>query len=114
MDAMTPDEDLGEQGTEEEAPRTMEIDIDPPITFAKKEFTRLYLKEPTMAQQANAEKELGNQPNPYTVRRFQIALVAGVAKVPREVVEQMRVSQIEAATVFLGALSSAGPRTGET
>jgi len=61
-----------------------------------------------------AEQELAPGPNAYTLRRFQITLVAQAAKVPREVVERMRVSDVTRAFDFLATLLPGGQPTGET
>jgi hypothetical protein len=117
MDAITSDAlDAAWEEAEPEtaAPTTKDIEIDPPINFLKRDFTRLHLVEPNGLQCQKAEQELGATPTPYTLRRYQITLVAGVAKVPREVVEQMRISQIEEAADFLRDLQERGRSTGAT
>jgi hypothetical protein len=111
-----PDDLEQEDSLDVETPpeRVRDYDIDPPITFAKKPFSRLHLCEPTGAQIQKAEFELAAAQNIFTMRRYQITLIAAVAKVPREVVEAMRVTQIEECFEFLGPLLAPGPRTGET
>jgi hypothetical protein len=95
-------------------PKTLDLDIDPPVEFQRKRFDVLHLQEPTGGQLEKAEQELAGGPNAYTLRRYMITLVAAVAKVPREVVLAMRQSQIEAAFDFLSRSRPGGPPTGET
>ena len=47
-------------------------------------------------------------------RRYQIALIAGVAKVPREVVLELRNSQLVEAFDFLAGMLAPSPKDGET
>ena len=110
MDAITNEFAADE---EESLPRTLDMDID--ITFQKKRFTSLHLEEPTAKQMERAELEL-NSPNPtaYMMRRYQIALVAAVAQVPREVVLELRSSQLVEAFDFLADLLAPTPKDGET
>jgi hypothetical protein len=48
------------------------------------------------------------------MRRYQIALVAAVAQVPREVVLELRSSQLNEAFDFLAVLLAPSPKDGET
>lgn len=97
---------------EPEAPRVKEMEID--VHFQKKHFTRLVLKEPNGKQLLKAEQYLTNQPSPGSLRKYQIELIAAVARVPVEVVEEMPYSQLEEAFAFLGELLSRSPPTGGT
>ena len=97
---------------EEAAPRVLDLDLEPPITFQKKPFATLHLEEPTGKMMERAEQELQGGVNAYALRRFQITLVAQAAKVPREVVEAMPVGQIARAWDFLETLLPGGPATG--
>jgi hypothetical protein len=101
MDAISGD-DLASTD-DEPIERTLDLDID--VTFQKKRFTSLHLEEPTAKQLERAELEL-NSPTPtaYMMRRYQIALVAAVAKVPREVVLELRHSELTRAFDFLSGL----------
>jgi hypothetical protein len=111
MDAITGEFD--DTSEDEPLPRTLDMDID--ITFQKKRFTSLHLEEPTAKQLERAELEL-NSPNPtaYMMRRYQIALVAAVAHVPREVVLELRHSQLNEAFDFLSDLLAPIPKDGAT
>jgi hypothetical protein len=108
MDAITDQFDAAEPATDPGRVKDIEIDV----TFQKRRFTNLHLEEPTVKQIERAELEL-NQTNqtPYTMRRYQIALVAAVAQVPREVVGELRHSQLTEAFDFLAELLDAR-RTG--
>jgi len=111
MDAIT-----GEfETTDDDEPlaRTLDIDID--VTFQKKRFTSLHLEEPTAKQLEKAEIELNTrEPTAYTMRRYQIALVAAVAQVPREVVLELRFSQLTEAFDFLAELLAPSRKDGGT
>jgi Phage tail assembly chaperone proteins, E, or 41 or 14 len=108
MDAITSEFDAGE---DEALPRTLDLDID--VTFQKKRFTSLHLEEPTAKQLERAELELNTtSPTAYTMRRYQIALVAAVAKVPREVVLELRHSELTKAFDFLAELLAPTPKDG--
>ena len=111
MDALTEFDQDGED--DEPLARTLDMDID--ITFQKKRFTSLHLEEPTAKQLERAELELNSKdPTAYMFRRYQIALIAGVAKVPREVVLELRNSQLVEAFDFLAAMLAPSPKDGET
>jgi hypothetical protein len=112
MDALTTD-DFGELGSPEPEPRTLDMDID--VTFQKKRFTSLHLEEPTAKQLERAEIELNTtSPTAYTMRRYQIALVASVAQVPREVVLELKFSQLNEAFDFLADLLDRSRKDGAT
>jgi hypothetical protein len=97
-------------GEEDAPPNTLDLEID--VTFLKKRFTSLHLQEPSVKHLEKAELEL-NQPNPtaYTLRRYQIALVAAVAGVPREVVLELKESELTRAFDFLAELRERATRT---
>lgn len=98
---------------EEPQARTLDMDID--VTFQKKRFTSLHLGEPTAKQLERAELELNTaNPTAYTMRRYQIALVASVAQVPREVILELKFSQLNEAFDFLADLLDRSPKDGAT
>lgn len=112
MDALVDQFDAAEpQDTD---PSVLDIEID--ITVNKKRFTVLHLEEPKAKQIERAERELNTQnPTPYHFRRYQMALIAQVAKVPDEVVGELTNTQLRAAWDFLRAkLEPDSPETGET
>lgn len=112
MDAFS-DEFDATVSEDEPLARTLDMDID--VTFQKKRFTTLHLEEPTAGQLERAELELNTtSPTAYTMRRYQIALIAGVAKVPREVVLQLRHGELTAAFDFLSDLLALTPKDGAT
>jgi hypothetical protein len=112
MDQITPFEDMTAAAAEP-PPRTLDMDID--VTFQKRRFTSLHLEEPTAKQLEKAEVELNTrEPTPYTMRRYQIALIAAVAQVPREVVLELKHSQLTEAFDFLAGLLAPSPKDGET
>lgn len=93
-----------EQDVEDEGPpSTLDIDID--VTFQKKRFTTLHLEEPTGKAIERATLELNTkEPTAYTMTRYKTSLIAAVAGVPREVVLEMKASEIERAFDFLDNL----------
>lgn len=93
---------------------TLDIEID--VNFQKKPFTALHLREPKAREIERAERELNvTEPTPYHFRRYQIELIAAVAKVPREVVGELTASQLRRAWNFLRVkLGEASPPTGAT
>ena len=108
MDAISDQFDAAEPA--EDRARVKELDID--VTFQKRRFTTLHLQEPTVKQIERAELELNQtSQTPYTMRRYQIALVAAVAGVPREVVLELPHSRLAEAFDFLAELLDAR-RTG--
>jgi Phage tail assembly chaperone proteins, E, or 41 or 14 len=109
MDAIAFDHDPDEATPE----RTRDMDID--VTFQKKRFTTLHLEEPTGKQLERAEQELNTvNPTAYMMRRYQISLIAAVAQVPREVVLELKQSQIEDAFSFLSDLRETSRKDGAT
>jgi hypothetical protein len=110
FDAADPDKD----DDKVEDPPFLDLDID--ITSNKKRFTTLHLEEPKAKQIERAERELNTQtPTPYHFRRYQMALIAQVARVPDEVVGELTNTQLRAAWNFLRAkLEPDTPETGET
>lgn len=110
MDQITNEFDISQQ-----QPSTLDLDID--VTFQKKRFTSLHLEEPTAKQVEKAELELGTNTRPmdisaYQMRRYQIALVAAVAQVPREVVLELKHSELMRAANFLRDLLQDSPPDG--
>ena len=101
----------GEQhvSADDELPRVLVIEIDPPITWSNgKTYTELRLEEPTGQMIVRAEQELANGANFAALRKYQFALVSNAADVPRGVIEQMRISQIQKAADFLSAFMPGG------
>ena len=116
MDALSDRFDAAEPDETQIAadPNVLDLDID--VTFQKKHFTTLHLQEPKAKQIERAEMELNNaNPTAYHFRRYQIAMIAQVAKVPIEVVGELTNTQLRAAWGFLRAkLEPDTPETGAT
>jgi hypothetical protein len=112
MDVITAEFDpIDDDG--DDLPRTFDMDID--VTFQKKRFVSLHLEEPTGKQLEKAEIELNTaQPTAYTMRRYQVALIAAVAQLPREVVLELRESQLDEAFSFLADLRARSRKDGAT
>jgi hypothetical protein len=98
--------------SEDAFPHTKDIDIDPPLDVNGKTYNTLHLSEPTARMVERAESELAGQMTVHTLRKYQIALVSQGAGVPRQVVEQMRISQVREAADFLSSFIGVGPQTG--
>jgi hypothetical protein len=99
----------------EQRPRTRDLDVD--VSYHAQHITSLHLKEPTAKQQWMAEKELSTRIElapPHQVRRFMMVLIAGVANVPQEVIDQLPITKLEEAFDFLVSLRDTGPATGRT
>lgn len=111
MDALVNQFDAAEEA-EPELPATLDIEID--VVFQKKPFSTLHLREPKAKEIERAERELSVQnPTPYHFRRYQMTLIAQVAKVPPEVVGELTNSQLRRAWDFLRQLLDADtPETG--
>ena len=114
MDALVDQFDAAEPDQPIEDPATLDVEID--ITVDRKRFTSLHLREPKAKEIERAEREL-NTPTPtaWHFRKYQMALIAQVAKVPPELVGELTNTQIRAAWDFLRAkLERDTPEIGET
>jgi len=100
--------------SEVEFPRTLDLEIEPPLDVNGKTYSTLHLEEPTARMVERAESELGGNMTVHTLRKYQIALVSHGAAVPRAVIEQMRISQVRQAADFLSSFIGDGPATGES
>jgi hypothetical protein len=92
---------------------TLDLEID--VMFQKKHFTSLHLEEPKAKQIERAELELNvANPTAWNFRRYQMAMIAQVAKVPMDVVGELTNTQLRAAWSFLRArLEPDTPEIGE-
>lgn len=97
-----------------EPPRTLDIAIDPPIVINDKTYDILHLQEPTAFQVEDAEKEMASGMTVYTLRKYQIKLVANVSGIPAPIVQRIPISKVIEAFNFLQPFTSSGPPTGET
>ena len=101
-------------GSDDDAPRTLDIVIDPPVEWNSKTYESLHLEEPTAHMVERAEVELAGNVNVHALRKYQIALVSQCSGVPRQVVERMRISQVRECADFLSSFISGGPAIGES
>jgi hypothetical protein len=93
-------------------PATLDIPID--VNFQKRQFSVLSLREPKAKEMERAERELNvGSPTPWHFRKYQMALIAAVAKVPIEVVGELANSQVVEAWGFLERTLKPIPPTGE-
>jgi hypothetical protein len=104
----------GQRRSDDDAPRTLDMVIDPPIEWNNNTYESLHLEEPTHHQVERAESELAGSVNVHTLRKYQASLVSQCSGLPRQVVDRMRIGQVREAADFLSAFISGGPRTGET
>jgi len=105
---------LTDDGKGDGFPRTLRIELDPHIEVNGRTYTTLDLSEPTGRMIVNAEAELARGNDVHSLRKFQLALVSQASGLPRAVVENMRITQIEEAFNFLTSFKPNGTRTGET
>lgn len=114
MDAIVDQFDAAEPAVLEADPAFLDLEID--ITVDRKRFTVLHLEEPKAKQIERAERELNAQnPTAWHFRKYQMALIAAVAKVPPEVVGELTNTQLRAAWDFLRRkLERDSPEIGET
>jgi hypothetical protein len=104
----------GQGKRDDDAPRTLDMIIDPPIEWNNNTYESLHLEEPTAHQVERAESELAGSVNVHALRKYQIALVSQSSGLPRQVVERMRISQVREASDFLSTFIGGGRETGET
>ena len=99
---------------DDDVPRVLVIDIDPPIEFSNgKTYDTLRLEEPTGQAVQKAEQELKDGANWASLRAYQFALISNATGVPRGVIERMRISQIIQAADFLQTFLPGGRLIGE-
>jgi hypothetical protein len=102
----------GQGRSDDDAPRTLDMVIDPPIEWNNNTYESLHLEEPTAQQVERAESELAGQVSMHTMRKYQIALVSQCSGLNRQVVERMRISQVREAADFLSTFIGGGRGTG--
>lgn len=117
MDAISDEFDRADSDDEpidEFAAPTLDIEID--VTFLKKRFVALHLREPLAKEIERAERELAvREPTAYHFRKYQMQMIASVAHVPIEVVGELPASSLRRAWDFLARkLGLDTPPTGET
>ena len=98
-------------------PRTLDIEIEPPLELNGNVYSTLHLEEPTAHMVERAEAELAGKnyfQDLHALRKYQIALVSQASGWPRAVIERMRISQVREASDFLSIFIAGGQATGET
>jgi hypothetical protein len=98
------------------SPPERDFTLNPPIEYNKKVFRSIRLREPSGAVFELAQREMPVNSEPSTIHtlRFQMTMLAGVARVPREVIERMRLSEILEAFQFVLPLFQSSLETGAT
>jgi hypothetical protein len=99
---------------DDNVPRELDIEIDPPVEDNGKTYSTLHLQEPTTGQTLRAEQELAAGTNIHTMRLYQISIVSQVSGVPRSAILKMPTSLVDEAGAFLASLPARGRATGET
>jgi hypothetical protein len=90
------------------------ITFDPPIVFDGKSTDSLTLREPTVAQVEQADKVANGTLNISNMRAYQQALVMAVSGKPRQIIGQMRVSDMNKAFDYLMGFITGSPTITET
>ena len=117
MDAITDEFDRAaddDEPIDEFAAPTLDIEID--VTFSKKRFEVLHLREPKAKEIERAERQLATKdPTAHHFRKYQMDMIAAVAGVPIEVVGEIPASALRKAWDFLARkLGIDTPPNGET
>ena len=90
--------------------------IDPPLANGDQLFTVLHIEEPTFKMIRLAENELlavpGGAQTVQSVRAYHMAALSLVSKIPRQALEDIRISQFDRAIAFLAPYLIGGPATG--
>lgn len=103
---------LGLNGSGDDMPRVLVIDLDPPIEWNGNTYEVMRVEEPNGRMVLKAESELQNGANFLTLRNYQFALVSNASGIPRQAIELMRISDITKASDFLASFMPGGLRTG--
>jgi Phage tail assembly chaperone proteins, E, or 41 or 14 len=97
-------------------PRVLDLEIDPPVE-AGQIYSTMHLREPTFQEVRTAETEMVRdafgRATDGSTRAYQLALISKVSGVPRQAIDQMRISQVDQAFLFLISFRPPGPATGE-
>jgi hypothetical protein len=99
----------------EEHRTTWDYPVD--LRWKQQRISVLHLREPSAKHVELAEREITVPPRQATavmMRRYQIVLLSQVARVPKEVIEDMPVTALEEAYGFLAGLLERGRSTGAT
>ena len=97
-----------EPARDDELPQVLTIEIDPPVEWNGKTYSELRLEEPIGRMIQKAEQELSSGASFAALRNYQFSLVSNCSGVPRAVIEQMRISQIQKAADFLARFMPGG------
>jgi hypothetical protein len=99
---------------EDETPLTPTLDLvlDPPITFQGGKFDVLHLREPVAREVRTAEQYFKPAGSAQSVRDYQMHLIQLVASVPFPVVEALPVRTLNQAGRYLQRFIQAGPESG--
>jgi hypothetical protein len=83
------------------------IDLDPPIVNGGGKIAQIKLREPTTGEVLKAEEKLSLGQTPATRHQRDIELVTLVAGIPADAVKAMRITDFNAAVVYLDAFVEA-------
>jgi hypothetical protein len=103
---------MAEPTTAADLPRSLTIEIDPPIEWNGRTFSEMRLEEPKGKQVRRAEQELATGANFATLRAYQFALVSQCSGIPVQVIDEMWIGDIQKAADFLARFMPGGLGTG--
>jgi hypothetical protein len=90
------------------------IELQKSITFDGHEYAQIVLREPTVKEVMQADEMLKGGVNVGSNRNRQMHLVAKAAEVPFPVIEQLPISVLTRAMVYIDRFLDAGQETGES
>jgi hypothetical protein len=89
------------EGTEPNLAPDLQLPIVPPITMQNTTYDVLDLRPPKSGELDAAYAQIGTATNSYTLRKFQIMLVARVSGFHRGVIERLEIDQLNEASRYL-------------
>lgn len=88
------------------------MDFSPPLSWNNNSISSIELHEPKAADVVKAQVELTGKPD--STIRYGIALICAVCGQPRQIIEQMPISQLMRGITYLMDFLNGGPATGES
>lgn len=95
-------------------PDELLIPFDPPIVFNGKSVDSILLHEPTVGQVEQADKIANGNLNISNMRAYQQALIMAVSGQPKQIVGQMKISDVNKAFDWLMGFIQGNPTASET
>jgi|ERR1017187_1849576 hypothetical protein len=94
-------------------PISLAIEFDPVIEWNGGSYDAIELREPKIREIEAALGVIQNKSDAQSMVRYQIALITGVSGKPKQVIEQMKVSDVNKAFDYLTGFSNPSPATTE-